>query len=66
MVDAARDPAHVAVIGGGGSGHEPGDVGLMGRGMLVSSARGRLKIVAGPRLSSTGLCPVTSGQKQAF
>src|SRR5699024_1629802 len=35
-------PDHVAVISGGGSGHEPAHAGFVGRGMLTAAVAGEL------------------------
>lgn len=40
VVDAEHRPAHVAVVSGGGSGHEPAQAGFVGRGMLAAAVCG--------------------------
>src|SRR5215207_6304965 len=41
-IRADRDPSKVAVISGGGSGHEPAHVGFVGRGMLTAAVCGEI------------------------
>lgn len=41
-IDRARDPSRVAVISGGGAGHEPAHAGFVGEGMLTAAVSGDL------------------------
>ncbi len=41
-IDRERDPACVAVISGGGAGHEPAHAGFVGQGMLTAAVAGDL------------------------
>lgn len=42
VLDARRDPGKVAVVSGGGSGHEPAMVGYVGEGMLAAAVCGEV------------------------
>lgn len=42
VLRAQRDPAQVAVLSGGGSGHEPSHAGFVGKGMLSGAIAGEL------------------------
>ena len=50
MLRADRDPAKVAVVSGGGAGHEPSHAGFVGTGMLTAAVSG--EIFASPSVAA--------------
>ncbi len=50
VLRADRDPAMVAVVSGGGAGHEPAHAGFVGRGMLTAAVSG--EIFASPSVAA--------------
>ena len=42
LLDAQQDPSRVALISGGGSGHEPAHAGFVGPGMLTAAVLGEV------------------------
>ncbi len=65
---SARDASHVAVISGGGAGHEPLHGGLVGRGLLAAAVSG--DVFASPTTAAVlcairGTCGSEAGDGQA-
>ena len=50
VIRTDRDPAKVAVVSGGGAGHEPAHAGFVGRGMLTAAVSG--EIFASPSVAA--------------
>ncbi|MEO0823484.1 MAG: dihydroxyacetone kinase subunit DhaK [Pseudomonadota bacterium] len=59
ILRAERDPAKVALVSGGGSGHEPAHAGFVGRGMLTAAVCG--EVFASPSMDAVlaGILAVT-------
>ena len=59
VVRTDADPAHVALVSGGGSGHEPAHAGFVGRGMLAAAVCG--EVFASPSVEAVlaGILAVT-------
>ncbi len=50
VVRTDRDPGHVAIVSGGGAGHEPAHAGFVGKGMLTAAVSG--EIFASPSVAA--------------
>ncbi|GAO51173.1 dihydroxyacetone kinase Dak1 [Saitoella complicata NRRL Y-17804] len=64
IYDTAHNPAHVALLSGGGAGHEPAHAGYVGEGMLTVAVSG--EVFASPRTNQVlagikAVAPISSG-----
>ncbi|BFZ62093.1 Dihydroxyacetone kinase 2 [Saitoella coloradoensis] len=71
IYDTAHNPAHVALLSGGGAGHEPAHAGYVGEGMLTVAVSGEVfasprtnQVLAGIKAVAPSLfrCPQVSGR----
>ena len=54
VVRADQDPSKVAIVSGGGAGHEPAHVGFVGKGMLTAAVSG--EVFASPSVEAVLAC----------